>query len=98
MFAELLTNDSVVVDTMTTSESSQVNGRRGAWMFDLAKHPEQPYIVRLSKEGYQTVCINVSKQPVKKQKSMFEVITFKHVFMKRPPLALFPQGQPFGDD
>lgn len=68
MFAELLTTDSVVVDTMTTTEKSQVNNQRGPWMFDLVKYPEQPYIVRLSKEGYQTVCINIPKQPVRAQK------------------------------
>ena len=85
VFAELLTTDSVVVDTMTTTETLQVNGQRGPWMFDIAKHPEQPYIVRLSKEGYQTVCINIPKQPVRVQKSTFEVITIKHAFMKRAP-------------
>lgn len=40
VFAELLTTDSVVVDTMTTTETLQVNGQRGPWMFDIAKHPE----------------------------------------------------------
>lgn len=85
VFAELLTTDSVVVDTMTTTEKSQVNNQRGPWMFDLVKHPEQPYIVRLSKEGYQTVCINIPKQPVRAQKSKFELITFKHTYMKRAP-------------
>lgn len=66
VFAELLTADSARVDTMTTSEYSNFASLRGPWMFRLEKHGlDRPYIVRLSKPGYEAVCIPI---PVEKWK------------------------------
>ena len=41
VFAELLTTDSVVVDTMRTDEHSSFNNKRGPWNFDLVKYGDQ---------------------------------------------------------
>lgn len=60
VYAELLTTDSTRVDSMTTSENIHVGLLRGPWMFRLDKHGlSRPYIVRLSKPGYETVCIDI---------------------------------------
>lgn len=58
--AELLTADSVVVDTFTVGVKSKKVGSDAAWLFSIKTDGRLPaYIVRLSKRGYDTHHIDV---------------------------------------
>ena len=59
--AELLTTDSVVVDSMYPGPGMTLDNR-AVWYFDLKKYGDPcPYIVRLSCTGYETLCFNVKR-------------------------------------
>ena len=59
--AELLTTDSVVVDSMYPGPGMTLDNR-AVWYFDLKKYGNpRPYIVRLSCTGYETLCFNVKR-------------------------------------
>ena len=59
--AELLTTDSVVVDSMYPGPGMTLDNR-AVWYFDLKKYGDsRPYIVRLSCTGYETLCFNVKR-------------------------------------
>lgn len=86
VFAELLTVDSVVVDTMRTDEGSSFNNKRGPWHFNLVKYGERPYIVRLSKEGYRPTYVNIPAPKLEKMKPDDWVMEdMSPAFMRRAP-------------
>lgn len=86
VFAELLTTDSVVVDTMRTDEHSSFNGKRGPWNFNLVKYGERPYIIRLTKEGYRTAYIDIPTPRLDKMKAdEWKMKEMPPVFMRRAP-------------
>lgn len=86
VFAELLTTDSVVVDTMRTDEHSSFNNKRGPWNFNLAKYGDRPYIVRFTKDGYRPAYINIPAPKLDKMRpDEWKMKEMSPVFMRRAP-------------
>ena len=85
VFAELMTADSTVVDTMTTNEQENWNNKRAPWNFNLAHHGDRPYIVRLSAEGYRPACIDIPCQNFSKEKETWSMKEMPPVFLRRAP-------------
>lgn len=85
VFAELLTTDSTVVDTMRTNEQTTFNNKRGPWHFNLAKHGDRPYIVRISAEDCHPAYVHIPRQNFQKKKETFFTKEFSPVFLRRAP-------------
>lgn len=60
--AEVMTTDSVVVDTTFTGWMGQVNQTQKAWLLHVPK-VNADYIVRFSKEGFETKYLNIKFRP-----------------------------------
>lgn len=70
--ATLMDRDSTVIDTMTTSPRSGVSDVKGYWMFYLHKDSLQSeYILKLEKEGYETVYKTLKPKFYKRQDLYF---------------------------
>ncbi len=80
-----MTADSTVVDTMTTNERENWNSKRAPWHFNLARHGDRPYIVRLSAEGYRAACIVIPCQNFNKLKDTWSMKEMPPVFLRRAP-------------